>query len=65
MKLVTVEKPQPGLHKMRKKARACICGNFQWESQDANYSAYVPDWMHIRIAINLASRLGWSAGLLD
>eukprot|EP00971_Amphidinium_carterae_P350068 6491364-Amphidinium_carterae.2 len=65
MMTVATRKPQIGTKVKKKRVRAVLCGNFQEMDPTLNTYSQVPEWGHVRAALNLASRKKWSVGLQD
>ena len=66
MKLVLTLKPVPGMKTKKKKARACVCGNFQGKKPiDLLYTANI-DVITIRLILAIASKYAdWGARVID
>ena len=65
MKMVLTLKPIPGTHLKKKKARACVCGNYQRKSLgDLLYTANI-DVTSIRLVLASAAQCGWGITVMD
>eukprot|EP00971_Amphidinium_carterae_P156785 3108113-Amphidinium_carterae.1 len=64
MMLVATRKPGDNGQK-KCKARVVVCGNWAKHDPKAHVYAQVPDWPHIRSAVNVAASRSWSLGVLD
>ena len=65
MTVVAGEKAPDSTGWRRKKARACVCGNFEsQESGEINYTSNL-DVSSLRAALAIAARRRWSVGALD
>ena len=66
MKMVLTLKPQPGTHLKKKKARACVCGNYQERlPTDLLYTANI-DVTSIRLILAVAAQFEtWGITTMD
>ena len=65
-KIVLTFKPQPGAKLKKKKARACVCGNYQEKRiTDLLYTANI-DVTTIRLILSVAAQLAtWGITIMD
>ena len=65
MKMVLVLKPQPGTHLKKKKARACVCGNYQKKSPAVLLRTANIDITSIRLVLAVAAQYDWGITVMD
>ena len=66
-KIVLTQKPlHDGKGGFKRKARICVCGNFEKEMSENLYNrSEVPTTFEMRIMLALSEGLGWDVGALD
>ena len=65
MKAVLTLKPIPGVKTKKKKARVCICGNFQKKKEGESYYTANVDITSIRLVLIIAAQRNYGASSLD
>ena len=66
MKAVLTLKPMPGVSTKKKKARVCVCGNFQQKKPTDSFYTANTDISSIRVVLSeAAQKLRWGLSSLD